>query len=253
MLNRKILIGVDFSSDNYVELKFALDYFNVENNLLVMLYGEDQSNKQNLIDFRKRIKSTRNIKGVLADLLRMDSGITASVNLLSTNDDVSEQCKYADLFVCSRSSFENDHLRSFDLEKEESLKTCCTLLVVPDDYTTVKNVVLVYDGTNESLYAIKQFCRVLPQACRSLDVVLLFLARDNHSVELEQEHKLFVNYLQQHCQRLAVHYYSGEDRNQLEMMLDIKDETLFVAKRLLNSRLNVIEDSSNIMEIFEIN
>jgi len=75
------------------------------------------------------------------------------------------ESRFSDMVILSGELFcsdiYNDQPNSF---LREALHVAeCPVMVVPEDYTPVRHLVIAYDGSKESLYALKQFCYLLPQ------------------------------------------------------------------------------------------
>jgi hypothetical protein len=50
----------------------------------------------------------------------------------------------------------------------------CPVLIIPEDYTSVQHLFMAYDGSRDSLYAIKQFCYLFPDLA-DLPTELLYI------------------------------------------------------------------------------
>ena len=224
---KKILIGIDFSADTLAELKFVLDSFDNPKNQLVLLYHEQKGNS-NFSEFQKAIKSCKNVKAAFENHFNLDEPVKAGVSIQPIQKNIKDQCKFADLFICTKNAYEREFKDLFNKEMMNEQNLCCPRILLPENYSQVDNVALIYDGAATSLYAIKQFCRIMPEVCRDKEIVLLIFSGNDYSTDKEQEDKLFVGYLQQHCKQLAVHYYSGEDEIQLRKMLNIGVDTLLI-------------------------
>jgi len=90
-----------------------------------------------------------------------------------------KETRFADLLVIASDRFYNDtepgnpntYLRSALRDME------CPVLLIPDSYTFPTSIVLAYDGSPSSVYAIKQFAYLLPELGK-LPVMLLYAAED---------------------------------------------------------------------------
>lgn len=75
------------------------------------------------------------------------------------------ESRFADLLVLSSASF-------FSVPKEERISALfkevlhaaeCPVLIVPEDFVPPEHIVLAYDGSEDAVFAIKQFCYLLPE------------------------------------------------------------------------------------------
>mgnify|MGYP001546008814 CR=1 FL=1 len=85
-----------------------------------------------------------------------------------------KETRFADLLVVSAEAF---YQLSETTEPEEYLKSIlhlaeCPVLIVPQKFSFPENVALTYDGSDSSVYAIKQFAYVLNEFCNKEAVVV---------------------------------------------------------------------------------
>jgi hypothetical protein len=57
----------------------------------------------------------------------------------------------------------------------------CPVVIIPEHFKPVQNLVVAYDGSEESVYAIKQFSYVLPELC-NLPVTVVYAGEDIESM-----------------------------------------------------------------------
>ncbi|MBI2729856.1 MAG: hypothetical protein HYX40_03740 [Sphingobacteriales bacterium] len=96
-------------------------------------------------------------------------------NELFALEELITETRFADLLIISGENFymnvgekqPNDYMQRV-LHKSE-----CPVIVVPENYELPGNIVLTYDGGEESVYAIKQFAYVLPELC-NLETTVFF-------------------------------------------------------------------------------
>lgn len=96
-------------------------------------------------------------------------------NELFALEELITETRFADLLIISGENFymnvgekqPNDYMQRV-LHKSE-----CPVIVVPENYELPTNIVLTYDGGEESVYAIKQFAYVLPELC-NLETTVFF-------------------------------------------------------------------------------
>lgn len=108
-----------------------------------------------------------------------------------TFEDLATESRFADLLLVGSESFypqtaTSQHLRYL---KELLHRAECPMLVVPEKYSFPTTVLLAYDGSASSVYAIKQFALLFPSLCKHKS--LLVYASNNsgkipHRKELEE-------------------------------------------------------------------
>ena len=81
------------------------------------------------------------------------------------NDILVGESRFADVLVLSGELFYADiNLRQPNVYLREALYSAeCPVVIVPEDYKQCERVFMAYDGSKESLFAIKQFCYLFPQ------------------------------------------------------------------------------------------
>lgn len=52
------------------------------------------------------------------------------------------------------------------------------VLIVPQKFYYPENIILAYDGSESSLYAIKQFAYIFPEFCNT-NITVVFAAKEN--------------------------------------------------------------------------
>jgi nucleotide-binding universal stress UspA family protein len=98
-----------------------------------------------------------------------------------------KETRYADLLIIGSESFyENLGIN----QPNESLKDAlhaseCPVLVVPEKFQFPESNVLTFNGSDDSVYAIKQFTYLFPELCRN--TTLLVYAKEESGEELPDE------------------------------------------------------------------
>jgi len=74
------------------------------------------------------------------------------------------ESRYADLILISGQHFyaETDKGQPNEYLRDALNKAECPVLVVPENFKTIGHLFMAYDGSRESIYAIKQFCNLFP-------------------------------------------------------------------------------------------
>ena len=76
-------------------------------------------------------------------------------------------------------------------------ETQCPVLVVPQKYTDIKKVVLLYDGSPSSVFAVKMFNYLLP-LLRDLETEVLYVTEDREHSAMPED-KLIKEFIRCHC------------------------------------------------------
>lgn len=75
-----------------------------------------------------------------------------------------KESRFADLILISGELFfaEMDKNQPNDYLRQALHGAECPVLVIPENFSSVKHLFMAYDGSRESLFAIKQFCYLFP-------------------------------------------------------------------------------------------
>jgi hypothetical protein len=86
------------------------------------------------------------------------------------------ETRFADMLVFSHESF-YQHLDSVVSEEytDEALHLAeCPVVIVPENFVRPENIILTYDGSAWSVYAIKQFAQLMPELAK-LEALLVYV------------------------------------------------------------------------------
>ncbi|MBS1754510.1 MAG: universal stress protein [Ferruginibacter sp.] len=92
-----------------------------------------------------------------------------------------EESRFADALLISSELFYNNVSKqqpNFYLE-EVLKKSECPVMLIPENYTEPKHIILTYDGSESSVFAIKQFAYVYPELTQKETVLLSILIHED--------------------------------------------------------------------------
>lgn len=95
--------------------------------------------------------------------------------------ELKKESRFADLMIIGENKYYEDREEGeLNRHLKESLHTLeCPVVIVPESFQFPKVNILAYDGTESSVYAIKQFVYLLPELT-SLPTMLTFATTDEH-------------------------------------------------------------------------
>jgi len=179
------------------------------------------------------------------------AGIDYRVHEIDYSDlknDIKKETRFADLMLLSWVSFHDDYSQLInDGYAKESLHYAeCPVLVVPKDPVKVTHIILTYDGSASSVYAIRQFAALFPQLAL-LDTLLVYVNADadedipykNYIVELAARH--FPN--------LTLHHLDINPKKYFATWLQNQPDSLIVTGAKGRSNLSEIFRKSFISEV----
>jgi hypothetical protein len=77
-------------------------------------------------------------------------------------DLLQKESRFADLILISGEFFYAETDNNGQYLREVLYSAECPVLLVPENFTTIQRLFMAYDGSRDSLYAIKQFCYLFP-------------------------------------------------------------------------------------------
>lgn len=89
----------------------------------------------------------------------------------------------------------------------------CPVLVVPSKYQPIDKVVLLYDGSPSSVFAIRAFCDVLA-CCTTLPVELVTVTNDKTSTHVP-DHRLIKEFLKRHIAEVTFTVFKGDPETEI--------------------------------------
>lgn len=124
---------------------------------------------------------------------------------------VIEESRYADLIIVDPSFSISDEGRVPSKFVMELLnKAECPVLIAPEYCEEISEIVLAYDGSRSSVFAIKQFYYQLPKLA-DRRVVVLHINKEEHGKEHENE--FFKEWLEMHFPKVSFLELSGNARD----------------------------------------
>ncbi|HTR32184.1 MAG TPA: universal stress protein [Puia sp.] len=90
-----------------------------------------------------------------------------------------KESRFADLILISGEHFyaETDNNQPNEYLRETLRHAECPVLVLPENFTGIQHLFMAYDGSRESIYAIKQFCYLFPDLT-DLPTEIVYIHKD---------------------------------------------------------------------------
>ena len=94
-----------------------------------------------------------------------------------------KESRFADLILISAEHFyaESDSSQPNQYLREALHHAECPVLVIPENFTDIQHLFLAYDGSQESIYAIKQFCYLFP-GLLDLPTEVIYIRQDADTI-----------------------------------------------------------------------
>lgn len=96
---------------------------------------------------------------------------------------LSKETRFADLMVIGSETFYTSGLTngSDEYMKDALHTTECPVIIVPEKFDFPSHIILAYDGSASSVFAIKQFSNLFPELCH-LKTTLVYAGDDRHNI-----------------------------------------------------------------------
>lgn len=96
--------------------------------------------------------------------------------------ELKKESKYADLLIIGSEVFYENKDSGWPGEYLEDVlqEMNCPVLLVPEKYDFPKGIILSYDGSDDSIFAIKQFAQILPEF-KDTTTILVYMNEDENA------------------------------------------------------------------------
>lgn len=129
------------------------------------------------------------------------------------------------------------------LVKEILMHAECPVLLTPEKFGGVDEVVFCYDGSASSVFAIKQFTFLFPQFS-DRNIVLLEVNRTGNE-EFSESHRRMMEWLKTHYRSVYYHALAGEAEDELHTYFFMKSKKFIVMGAYGRTMLSNLFNKSN--------
>jgi hypothetical protein len=160
------------------------------------------------------------------------------------------ESRFADLLVLSGDSFFNGTLFSDTSQYLRSAlhDTECPALVLPEKSTFPTHIIVAYDGSRESIYALKQFAYLFPEMTR-METTIVY-SEKGLSAEIP-ERQLIEELAAVHFENVSYRSLTGTGRSDFKNWLEQQPDTLLVAGSFSRSWLSGLFQDSLCAELIQ--
>ena len=154
------------------------------------------------------------------------------------NEELVKESLYNDIFLIGKDIFKKEdiNMKSFDSIVAVLRNTKCPILLLSSEQVTFNNIVMLYDGSNRSLEAIKLFMYLMGDQLENNRVILNVVVTD----ESNSQEKSIIDYLKNFKQHFAINrIYPDNYYNDLITLLKSFPSFLLVSGV---NRNDIIED-----------
>ncbi len=231
-----LLTGIFLAEKNYESLFFFPSAFAAPAYIPVK-EGIDEGILESSINDFKRLCDENNIKyKVHKDIYE------------SALPQLSKETRFADLMLIGSEIFytsnENEPLEYL----LHALHTTeCPVIIVPEKFNFPSHIILAYDGSESSVYAIKQFVNLFPELC-SLKTILVYAGDGKHDIP---ERELIEEFATSHFEDFSINKIPVTDKNIFNEWLAAQSNPLLVSGSFSRSEISQLLKRSFIIKIIK--
>jgi len=142
---------------------------------------------------------------------------------LLTPADIVRETRFADLLIMGSKA--RPEMPPSALLREILSRSECPVIVAPAEFEGIDQIVFAYDGSESSMFAIKQFTYLLPQFSDGRVIYLQVNHNDGHEISSQEKLREF---LQMHYSSVGYHVLHGKAGDELFAYLSAKKKTMVV-------------------------
>lgn len=160
-----------------------------------------------------------------------------------------KETRFADLMVIGSETF---YKSAIDYGIHEYLKealhtTECPAIIVPERFNFPSHIILAYDGSASSVFAIKQFAGLFPELCK-LKTILIYAGDEKHNIP---DQVLIEELAARHFDDLTITKFTSDHRNEVNSWFGQHRDSLVVSGSFGRSGLSELFSRSFIMDLIK--
>lgn len=236
-INPVLLTGVFLPAVDYARFFFFPAAFAAPEYVPVMQNFEEQDVESNVGDFARQCEKNGIEYRVHKDVYEF------------TIPQLSKESRFADLMIIGSESFyrEGTQYGTNQYLKDALRNTECPVIIVPEKYDFPSQIILAYDGSESSVFAIKQFAYLFPELC-NLKTILVYAGNDKHDIPEPVSIKELAT---RHYPDLTITKLNSDTKNDLNKLLNEYDKSIVVSGSFGRSEISELFNKSFIMGIIK--
>jgi len=236
-MNPVLLTGVFLPTIDYARFFFFPAAFASPAYVPAMQYFEEHDVQSNVDEFARQCEKTGIEYRVHKNLYE------SSISHLST------ESRFADLMVIGSESFYRDGTQygTNHYLKDALHNTECPVIIVPEKYDFPSQVILAYDGSESSVFAIKQFAYLFPELC-NLKSILVYAGNEKHGIP---EQVSIEELAARHYSDLTITKLNSTNKNDVNELFDEYTNSIVVSGSFGRSEISELFNKSFIMDIIK--
>lgn len=181
------------------------------------------------------------------------NGITYRVhkNLLnSALPELKKETRFADIVLFSGDLFYKGVIlrNQFAYLKDALHAAECPVLIVPEKYEFPDNNILAYDGSEDSVFAVKQFAYIFPELAKNN--TLLVYADDDEDSDFPAKENI-IELATQHFKDLTLYKLGSDSKNYFSSWVNKRKGSILVSGSFSRSEISQILKKSFVTDIIK--
>ena len=162
---------------------------------------------------------------------------------------LTKETRFADLMIIGGETF---YKSASNYGMHEYLKgalhnTECPVIIVPENFNFPSQIILAYDGSEASVFAIRQFVCLFPELCK-LKTILFYAGDDKHIVP---DKVLIEEFAARHFSDLTTTKLNSDRKNDLNNWFHEHEDSLIVSGSFGRSDLSELFRSSFVVNLIK--
>jgi hypothetical protein len=154
---------------------------------------------------------------------------------------LTKESRFADFMVVGSEVFySGGDAGTIEYLKDALRNTECPVVVVPEQFQFPKTIVLAYDGSESSVYAIKQFVNVFPDLV-NLNTILVYAGDEKETIPDEE---LIKEFAARHFSHLTISKIDGSQKVNFNEWLKDQENPLLVSGSFSRSGISELFSKS---------
>lgn len=239
MNRKKLVVAMDAQSEAIVERHFVEAYFGEHYCLLVGILVEGEPEPAQAVPNTLALREAWQNTPSPAKVQWHRDRVLGPCELF-------QELKYADALL----------MRHSLLQRMLSQQPCLTeslsygpVILLPDSTAAIHQVVLIFDGSQAALMAIKQFVSLFPNLCQQSQATAILPCEGSNITGDAGQERLLIEYLRFHFADLGIHKVCETDEHMIPSVVDLSQPMVIIGS---GSHLNYLLDqtpASNLTQV----
>jgi len=162
---------------------------------------------------------------------------------------LTKETRFSDLMVIGSEVFYKNGVTfgSNEYLKDALHNTECPVIIVPEEFNFPSHIILAYDGSTSSVFAIKQFAYLFPELC-NLEAILVYIGDEKHEIP---DQVLIEELVARHFENLTIIKVTSDHKNGFITWFEEHKHSLLVSGSFGRSGVSELFRKSFIIDIIK--